>query len=131
MNIPDWEGDIKNPLEYFGFVYEITNLNSGKIYIGKKTYQKKIRRNPLKGNKRVRKCVVESDWKKYWGSSRQLLEDIEEYGYNSFKRTILCSYKTKWECTYYELKEQIDRSVLLSEDFYNGIIQVRLGGMKK
>ena len=43
-------------------------------------------------------------------------------------REILHLCKTKGECSYMEAKEQFDREVLLTDDYYNGIIQIRLGG---
>lgn len=49
-----------------GFVYIITNTVSGKKYIGKKLF--KHRRN---------KKLIESDWRKYYGSNEVLLEDVK------------------------------------------------------
>jgi hypothetical protein len=72
--------------------------------------------------------LVESDWRKYWGSSKHLQEDIDKYGEDNFNREIIHLCKTKGECAYLEAKEQFDRDVLLTDDYYNGIIQIRLGG---
>ena len=49
-------------------------------------------------------------------------------GQDTFYREILHLCKTKCECSYMEAKEQFDREVLLTDDYYNGIIQIRLGG---
>lgn len=114
--------DIK---EYYGFVYEITNVLDDRKYIGKKFFWfKKIK--SVKGKKK--RYLAESDWKTYYGSSKELQADIEKLGFDCFDRKILRLCKNKSECAYYELKEQIDREVLLSEDYYNNFISVKLGG---
>ncbi len=37
---------------------------------------------------------------------------------------------TKWDCAYYEAKEQFDKEVLFKDDYYNGIINIRLNKKK-
>ena len=56
------------------------------------------------------------------------MAEIEESGTSGFHREMLHLCKTKGDCAYMEAKEQFDRDVLLTEDYYNGIIQIRLGG---
>jgi len=34
---------------------------------------------------------------------------------------------SKWELAYFEIKEQLEKNVLLRDDYYNGIINVRIG----
>ena len=104
----------------------IENIKNGRKYIGKKFFWKRIRRKPLKGKKRVRIDRVESDWKDYYGSSRELLEDIDKVGKQNIRRTILHCHKSKWACAYYELDEQMYHKVLFDEKYYNGIVNVRL-----
>ena len=70
--------------DYFGFVYLITNKQSGKKYIGRK-YFWSFRKPPGK----KRKVKQESDWKKYYGSCPELKEDIKKYGKEIFSREIL------------------------------------------
>ena len=118
------------PEQFIGFVYLITNLTNGKKYIGKKLAQFKKTRPPLKGKKRKRRSTVESDWKSYWGSSDKLLEDIKHLGEENFTREILHFCTTRGQLSYLEAKEQFDREVLLTEEYYNGIINVRVGGSK-
>lgn len=114
-----------------GFVYEIKDKKTGKFYIGKKFFWSKRTLKPLKGKKRKRHVVVESDWRNYWGSCKTLLEDLEKYGKDRFSRTVLRFCKTKFECAYYELQEQIERKVMFRDDCYNGIINVRLRKPKR
>ncbi len=114
--------------QYIGFVYIITNLTNNKKYIGKKLAKFKKTRPPLKGKKRKRKSLVESDWQTYWGSSEHLLADITELGPENFSREILYFCTTRGQLSYLEAKEQFDREVLLTDEYYNGIINVRIGG---
>jgi len=111
----------------FGFIYEITNKVNGKKYIGKKQCVRKIRRKPLKGKTRNRIDQKESDWKTYTSSSKELNEDIQKYGKDNFEFKILKICGSKWELGYEEIKEQISRDVLRRDDYYNGIINVRIG----
>jgi len=111
----------------FGFIYEITNKVNGKKYIGKKQCIRKIKRKPLKGKTRNRIDHRESDWKTYTSSSKELNDDIEKQGIENFEFRILKICGSKWELGYEEIKEQIARDVLRRNDYYNGIINVRIG----
>lgn len=108
---------------YIAFVYLITNLTNNRKYIGKKLL--KFRRTKtVKGKKK--KLLIESDWKTYWGSNKDLQADVKELGETNFKREILHFCKTKGESNYLEAKLQFDNNVLLSDEWYNGQILVRL-----
>ena len=122
------------PEECIGFVYEITNLISGKKYIGKKlakfsktTYKTIKLKNGNKKRKKI-KGKIESDWRDYYGSSNELLKDIEKLGKDSFTREILYYCTSKAECSYLEAKLQFEYKVLESLDYYNNNIQVRVHG---
>ena len=110
-----------------GFVYLITNTTNNKKYIGKKLAQFKKTRPPLKGKKNKRRSLVESDWKEYWGSSDHLQADVEQLGPEKFTREILHYCPSKGIMSYLEAYEQFKRKVLLSDEYYNGIINVRVG----
>lgn len=105
------------------FVYRITNETDGRKYIGKKLF--KFTRSSKKKGKRVKK-QVDSDWKDYYGSNKELLGDVEGLGKKSFKREILYLCKTKGEASYLEAKEQFACDALLSEDYYNAWIMIRV-----
>ena len=111
----------------FGFIYEIKNNITGKMYIGKKQCCSKIKRKPLKGKKRNRIDYKDSDWRIYTGSSVELNADIEKYGKDSFTFIIIRACDSKWALAYYEIKEQIKRDVIMSDSYYNGILNVRIG----
>jgi len=111
----------------FGFLYEITNKTNNKKYIGKKQCFMRLKRKPLKGKKRNRISSVESTWREYTSSSNDLNEDIKALGKQNFEFRILKTCNSKWELAYEEIKEQIIQNVLLRDDYYNGLINVRIG----
>ena len=108
---------------HLAFVYRITNLKSKRSYIGKKLLQK-VKTRQVKGKKK--KSKVESDWKTYYGSSKELQSDVEKLGSKNFSREILHLCKTKGTANYLEMREQIDRRVLESDEWYNDQIYVRV-----
>ena len=112
------------PEECIGFVYLITNVTSGRKYIGKKlakfskTTVKTVKlKNGTKKKKKIR-SKVDSDWRDYYGSSPNLQKDIDTLGTDN----------SKAQCSYIEAREQFSRKVLESDDYYNGHIQVRVHG---
>ena len=112
--------------DYVGFVYIITDLSNNKKYIGKKNFWSTRRLPPLKGKSRRRTVKKEADWKDYFGSSEQVKLLVESQGQNSFTREILHLCKTKGEMSYLEAKEQFDRNVLFSDEYYNEFIGCKI-----
>ena len=125
-----WYNLTEDYKSYYGFIYKITHVQTGKYYIGRKYFWFKKTLPPLKGKRRKRRTLVESDWKTYFGSCKSLDKDITKYGEGAFHREILTYCKDKWECSYFELLEQIRLDVLHDKNSYNGIINVRLRGRK-
>jgi hypothetical protein len=109
--------------EYVGFVYLITNLTNNKKYIGKKIFHFTKTKQVKKKKKRVK---VESDWKEYFGSNKNLNEDVESLGKGNFKREIIRLCRTKGECSYFEAKEQFERNALLLDEYYNEYMLLRV-----
>ena len=109
-----------------GFVYLITDLTNDKKYIGKKNFWSTRRLPPLKGKTRRRVVKKESDWKEYFGSSEQVKLLLEESGEERFKREIIRLCKSKGEMSYYEAKEQFDKEVLFSDEYYNEFIGCKI-----
>lgn len=110
------------------FVYLITNKTNGMMYVGKKLAKFKVTKAPLKGKKNKRRSTKESDWREYWGSSDRLKYDIEQLGPENFTREILYFCPSRGIASYLEAREQFERRVLETDDYYNGIINVRIGG---
>jgi hypothetical protein len=122
------------PEDCVGFVYIITNILTGRKYIGKKlakfsktTYKMVKLKNGNKKRKKI-KSKIDSDWQEYYGSSPNLTADIEKLGKENFKREILHYCESKSQTSYLEAKEQFLRQVLESDEYYNGHIQVRVHG---
>lgn len=115
----------------FGFLYEIVNNVSGRKYIGKKQMLTTLKRPPLKGKKNKRHSIKETDWRSYCGSCNELLKDIEELGKDKFVFNITRFCNSKWELSYFEAKEQFEKDVLLTDVYYNGIIDCRVGNKPK
>lgn len=114
------------PKDAVGFVYIIRNELTTKKYLGKKNFFRTIVRPPLKGQKRKRRTIVESDWKTYTGSSTEVNRQVSEHGIDSFSREILEICFSKGMLSYQEAKKQFDLDVLLDDNYLNGIIQVRI-----
>ena len=113
-----------DPGEHYGFVYIITNLLSGRQYIGKKFFWTLKRKQVNKVRKRFK---VESDWKEYWSSSDELKEDVRTLGTENFRREIIHLCVNKGTCNYLEAREQFERKVLENKDlWYNTWIMVKV-----
>lgn len=111
------------PEEYQGFVYMITEKDTGMKYIGKKFFWKPKILPKTKTRKRRVRTRVESDWRKYFGSSKEVQLLVEEKGQDNYTREILRLCKTKGECSYYEMKYQLEYDVLLKPDeYYNAFV---------
>lgn len=116
MDIGHWKANFDIDFKhFFGFVYIITNLLSGKKYIGCKQFKFKRK-----------KKIVESDWRTYTGSSKDLNKDIEIYGKNNFDFTIVSLHSCKSLLNYYESKLIFDSDALLRPDYYNQFVRCRI-----
>lgn len=114
----------KRPEGVQGFVYKLNNLSNGMYYIGKKFFVfKKVKR--LKGKKRRIHYTEESDWKTYWGSSKDVALAVSKNP-EHFTREILHLCNTKFDCAYLEAVEQFERRVLFDPKSYNQCINLRL-----
>jgi hypothetical protein len=93
--------------DYFGFVYHIHCIKTGRDYIGRKYFW-----SFRKPKGKSRKVKSESDWKKYYGSCPELKEDVEKYGRENFTRTILSLHKTKGKTNFEETRQLFYNNVL-------------------
>lgn len=108
-----------------GFIYIIAHKFSGKYYIGQKKFWFKRSLKPLKGRKNKRH-LVPSDWKTYWGSNKELLEDIKKEGVENFYKSIIELCASKALMNYYETKTQFKYDVLFDKNSYNSMVNCRI-----
>jgi hypothetical protein len=133
-NVDGWKANLSDDFttDSFGFIYKITNLETNKFYIGKKVFihnkkkkltKKEIAEQSGPGRKSTTKVVqVESDWKTYWGSSKELLADVKLLGEDKFEKLILTTCNSKKSLTYYELFYQVHYNVLQVESYNDNIL---------
>lgn len=135
----NWIGLPEDTTGYIGFVYLIRNnhpdvvddITQPRYYYGQKKLLRRVKRKPLKGKTRNRISHVDNGVQDYWGSSNQLLKDIEKYGIEHFSREVLEMCTSKFQMTYAELDYQIKSNALFDKRFYNQIINVRLSKIPK
>jgi len=116
----------------YGFIYKITNLESNKFYIGRKSFvhnkkkkltKKEIAEQTGPGRRSTTKVEqIDSGWRKYWGSSKELLADVKLLGEDKFEREILKFCPTKKQLTFYEIQYQIQYSVLFTNTYNDNIL---------
>jgi hypothetical protein len=118
------------PQGTFGFIYITTHKPSGVSYIGKKSLYHNVKRKLTKkelaeqtgrGRKPTTQVVQkESDWKTYYGSTKQIVELIKGGKQEDFTREILQFVFNKKLLTYYECKYLFINEVLEHPDkWYN------------
>lgn len=105
MPAPDWifpaDFDVATLSLYAGFVYLITHVETGRAYVGRKYLKAKRGRT-----------TVESDWRRYWSSSKELKAEFKANGHDGWTREIISFHRTKGEVNYAEVAEQFRRDVL-------------------
>jgi hypothetical protein len=92
-----------------GFIYRITRIDTGRMYIGKKLLQFR-RTKQVKGVKK--KVTIESDWKTYHGSNQTLKDEVAALGSDAFTREIIKFCYSKSECNYEETRVILEERVL-------------------
>jgi len=110
------------PQGTFGFIYITTHKPSGISYIGKKSLYHNVKRKLTKkelaeqtgrGRKPTTQVVQkESDWKTYYGSTKQIVELIKGGKQEDFTREILQFVFNKKLLTYHECKYLFSYGVL-------------------
>jgi len=134
MNTWTYKGEIidnidKVPEGAIGFIYCLTNINTGKQYIGKKYLYSERKKNLTKkeiselASKRLKhwKTVKsESDWLTYNSSSEEIKKEIKEG--QLFQKEILYWTFNKISTTYLEIRTQMELRVLESNMYYNNNI---------
>lgn len=97
--------------KYFGFVYLIENVITGKKYIGRKYLWRTVKKAVPTKKRRI-KVTEESDWRYYKSSCIDLKEEITKLGIDKFTFKVLSFYETRAQVNYHEVREQFTRDVL-------------------
>lgn len=128
MDIGHWTFEEEFDIEdWFGFLYCVTEVDTGREYIGKKQFFSN-RTKVVKGRKNRKHYKKESDWKSYTGSSIELNKSIALKGLDNYDFQILSLHKTKGSLHYAEVELQIQEDVLRTKlddgtkKYYNGHI---------
>ena len=117
------------PNNTYGFIYKITHTPTNKSYIGKKVLyhnkKTKLTKKDLELYEGVvgrrpsyKLSIVESDWNKYWGSNKTLLELLKTESKENFTREILITCSNKKLLTYYETQTLFVYRVLEEPNMY-------------
>lgn len=101
-----------------GFIYFVKNIY-GYWYVGKKNLYSTVTKPPLKGQKRKRKFVNESNWLAY-KSSNGSVKEWEDWEYES--RIIINWAFTKKHLTYLETHALFNLNVLKDKNSLNSNI---------
>ena len=99
-----------------GFVYLITNRDTGFYYVGKKSIYSTRKLPPLQGYKRKRVITKESNWTGYMSSNK----DVQKW--KNVDKSILDWAYSKKELTYLENKALYCLGVLEDQFSMNGNI---------
>jgi len=109
---------------WFGFVYLITNTTNNRQYIGRKLFTRPKQKKA--SHTRQRRERVENDWKSYYGSSEELLQDIAQLGKEHFHREILRLCRKRGEVNFFETYEILTRNALFGDAYYNKWCSLRI-----
>ena len=110
--------------DYYGFIYLIEEKDTGKFYIGEKSFISFF--TPTgKSNKKKK----ESNWKSYVSSNKELSARIKKCGNlknEKYTFTILSICKDKSIMKYEECKFMIQYNVMVNELAYNSNIKINI-----
>ena len=115
------------PENTFGFIYEVTHIETGKKYLGRKQLISVTRKAlgkkelALQTDKRLSKkktVTQETDWKTYYGSHPEIKQMIKDKKQLEFTREILMFVATKKQLTYFEDKYLYMNGVIEPDSMY-------------
>lgn len=131
MRQTPWIGVPSKIREYAGFIYQITNLISGKKYVGRKYFFHTHAKKQKKPTGRVAVKVFESNWKVYTSSSRSVNDDISALGAENFRFEITECLKSRRALIDREVDLMVELNVMNAKlqngdyAFYNETINAK------
>lgn len=120
------------PQDCIGFIYKISNIETGKMYIGKKILRNLLTKKLTIKEREAwekpgkvptkKKEIKESNWSTYYGSSKLLLADVKALGPHKFTREIIQFCFSKKSLTYWEVYYQFKYDVLRCDSYNETIL---------
>jgi len=118
--------------DWFGFVYRITEISTGREYIGKKQFHQYLKK-AVKGKVNKKSVKKASDWKTYTSSSTHVNLAIEKFGKENYIFMIESLHKSRASLVYAEVRCQILEDVLrvrLEDGITPKYFNRQVGGIK-
>ena len=122
-----WTGLLPYPERFWGFIYQIIDLDTGQFYIGKKQYW--VKKPKAKGCKTAvtapkserwkLECWRESNWRTYSGSSQRWSEHMTKNSDHKFVHQIIAQAPSKGWLTYLETVAIVRSYAQLSSKGFN------------
>ena len=100
-----------NPDEWFGFIYRIIEIDTGREYIGKKQFHQLLKKK-VKNRVNKKHIKKDSDWMTYTSSSEHINNAIKLKGMSNYQFFFESLHKTRASLYYAEINVQIHEDVL-------------------
>lgn len=110
--------------DYYGFVYLIEDLTTGKSYVGEKSFWSFV---TVDG--KVNKKKIESNWREYTSSNKELstrIKKTKDKRNDNFKFTILSLCTDQSIMKYEECKMMMILGAMTTDKFYNANIKINI-----
>jgi hypothetical protein len=112
------------PDNCIAFVYLLTEVATGKQYIGKKGFWSV---STVVVNGRKKNTKRESEWAKYYSSNNEIMATVKGGNGAKFTREILHLCKTKGTASYLEAKEIFSRGCLEDPvNWFNYFLEIKV-----
>lgn len=113
FNQEEFDPELSQIKKFEGFVYIIKFIESGKFYVGKKSFWS--RRKQGSGKRKT----FESDWRSYAGSSIDIKNYIKNNPQDTYMKNIISMHTHPGDMTYWEAFWQFKFDVLRNENSFN------------
>lgn len=112
------------PKGIVSFVYLLTEVATGKQYVGKKSF---VSVSTVVVNGRKKNTKRESEWLKYYSSNNEIMATVKGGNGKAFRREILHLCKTKGTASYLEAKEIFIRGCMEKPDqWFNYFLEIKV-----
>ena len=95
--------------DFYGFVYNITNVQNGRQYIGRKYFWQKRKLDLVLKMENGVELHLKATGATTMDLVQKLKQDVEKYGRDSFRRTILSLHETPGKVNYEETRQLLHK----------------------